>query len=156
MNGNNTQSKEGFIKALGHPRKVQLAELLFAEDVSVEKIAEAGFNRISALEMAREIKRNVEGMEGFSFDWPRNTDVEVAKPDSTPSEGADAAQTADTANASEGAGQTGEGEGAANAGDDTTVNDDGSSSSAPVEDQTSNSAPAADQTSNSAPAGAQG
>ena len=80
MNGNNTQSKEGFIGTLGHPRKVELAEMLLAEEVaSQQAFVDAGFNRITVLEMARDIRTNVEGMEDMSFDWPRDEEI-VATP----------------------------------------------------------------------------
>lgn len=101
MNGNNTQSKEGFINALGHPRKKELAEMLLAEEVNVEAVREAGYDRVTVAEMAREISRNVEGMEDFSVEWP----AEVAEETVATEEGAD---TAETANADQSNVQTGQ------------------------------------------------
>lgn len=70
MNGNNSQTKEGFIKSIGHPRKQELAEMIFA-GAEVSAMVEAGFGRITILEMARSIKTSVEGMEGLEIDIPR-------------------------------------------------------------------------------------
>lgn len=80
MNGNNTQTKDGFISALGHPRKKQLATILLSENPTIESIAKAGFDRITTLEMIRSIRNSVEGMKDFSFEWPRNSDVKITKP----------------------------------------------------------------------------
>lgn len=70
MNGNNSTTHEGFIKALGHPRKQELAEMIIA-GADVAAMKEAGFGRINILEMARTIKESVEGMEGLDIDIPR-------------------------------------------------------------------------------------
>lgn len=70
MNGNNSQTKEGFIKSIGHPRKQELAEMIFA-GAEVSAMKEAGFGRITILEMARSIKTSVEGMDGLEIDIPR-------------------------------------------------------------------------------------
>lgn len=70
MNGNNSTTQEGFIKALGHPRKQELAEMIFA-GADVAAMKEAGFGRINILEMARTIKESVEGMDGLDIDIPR-------------------------------------------------------------------------------------
>lgn len=70
MNGNNSQTKEGFIKSIGHPRKQDLANMIF-DGAEVSAMREAGFGRINILEMARNIKHSVEGMEGLDIDIPR-------------------------------------------------------------------------------------
>ena len=79
MLGQNNQTVPGFIAAISHPRKKQLAEMLI-DGATVEALAEVGFSRINALEMARSIRQNVEGMKEFTFDWPRDVDVKVANP----------------------------------------------------------------------------
>ncbi len=155
MNGNNTQTKEGFIGALGHPRKKELAAILLGENPTVEATAAAGFDRVTTLEMAREIKRNVQGMEDFSFEWPCDNKVAIATPAKTE-------EVAETANAGEGTVATGEGETAPTVSDgaavgvdlaveggDTTVEtviDPAATPEATVEDTTSNSAPVTEQT----------
>lgn len=133
MNGNNTQTKEGFINALGHPRKKELAELLLTEGVTVEQVAAIGVNRVTALEMAREIRQSIQGMEEFSFEWPRDEKVEVAKIETKN----ETEENTDTANADQGVVATDENQTAPVATDDTavkteeTVND-----SAPVSSET--------------------
>lgn len=123
MKGNNTQSKEGFINSLGHPRKKELAEVLMTEGVTLEEVKALQFDRISVMEMVREISRNIEGMEDFSFDYPRETAaVAEEAATETPSEGADTAQTTDAPNATEGDVQAGQDQVAPTATDDTPVN----------------------------------
>lgn len=126
MNGNNTQTKQGFINALGHPRKKQLATILLGDNATVEAAAEAGFDRISTLEMARNIKQSVEGMKDFSFDWPRDNEVKVATPAATE-------ETVDSANADQSTVATDENQNAPVATDDTAVKtEEATNDSAPV------------------------
>ena len=87
MNGNNTQSAEGFIEAFGHPRKKELAGMLLAEEVATkQELVDAGFQRITVLEMSRNIRQNVEGMEDFEMEWPRDEEVVATKEEVEPVE----------------------------------------------------------------------
>lgn len=70
MNGNNSQTKEGFLKSYGHPRKKELATMIFDGKTEEEMLA-AGFGRINILEMARAIRTSVAGMEGLKLNIPR-------------------------------------------------------------------------------------
>ncbi len=79
MNGQNKETKEGFIKGFRHPRKAELATALLSGEATVESLAAAGFGRVNVLEMARTIRHNVAGMEEFNFEWPRDIEVTVAK-----------------------------------------------------------------------------
>lgn len=79
MNGNNTTTPEGFVKNLSHPRKKELATMLL-NGTTIEALSAASFGRINVIEMARDIKRSVVGMEDFSFDYPRNADQNVSAP----------------------------------------------------------------------------
>lgn len=82
MHNSNSMTAKGFIESLTHPRKVELAEILLAKDFNVEEIdveglAEKGYGRMTVIEMGRQISREVEGMEEFTFDWPRNSEAEA-------------------------------------------------------------------------------
>ena len=77
MNGNNSQTKEFFIKSLGHPRKQELAGMIF-DGAEVPAMIAAGFGRITILEMAREIKNSVIEMESLDIDIPRDESETVA------------------------------------------------------------------------------
>lgn len=92
MKGNNSSTREAFIKELGHPRKIELANMIF-DGASVEEMKNAGYGRINILEMAREISRDVEGQENLSIDIPRDD----AEPESEKKESASDA-TSDNAN----------------------------------------------------------
>lgn len=74
MENRNTQSKEGFLKTVTHPRKNELARMIFDGKTPDEMLA-AGFGRLNVLEMARQIRHNVEGMEGLDVDIPRGEEV---------------------------------------------------------------------------------
>lgn len=78
MNGQNNQTPEAFIGSFGHPRKAELATMLLSGEATIESLAEAGFGRITVLEMARGIRNNVIDMKEFDFEWPRDVEVEVA------------------------------------------------------------------------------
>lgn len=68
MNGNNSQTREGFIKALSHPRKKELAELMLnaeSPEAAVKAAQDSGADRITIMEMGREIRQSVEGMQDF-------------------------------------------------------------------------------------------
>lgn len=67
MKGNNTMTKEKFVAALGHPRKKELAGILFTSSNPLEDAMSAGFNDVIVKEMARSIQRDVVGMENFSL-----------------------------------------------------------------------------------------
>lgn len=75
MNGNNSMTKAGFISSLAHPRKQQLATILFGEGDVFAQAIEAGFNDILIKEMARDIRRSVEGCENFSVDFAKTDEV---------------------------------------------------------------------------------
>jgi hypothetical protein len=79
MNGNNTTTAEGFVKNLSHPRKKELATMLL-NGTTIEALSAASFGRINVIEMARDIRRSVLGMEDFSFDYPRNVEQNVSAP----------------------------------------------------------------------------
>lgn len=68
-------TREDFIKGISHPRKVELANMIF-DGVSFEDMQNAGFGRINVLEMAREISRDVEGQEELSVEVPSEDDGE--------------------------------------------------------------------------------
>jgi len=69
MNGNNSQSKEGFIASLSHPRKKELATMLF-EGSTMLAMHKRGFNDLLVKEMSRDIRSNVEGMQTFTVESP--------------------------------------------------------------------------------------
>tara|TARA_R110000851_G_scaffold29_6_gene128 strand:- start:7223 stop:7663 length:441 start_codon:yes stop_codon:yes gene_type:complete len=74
-------TSEAFIQSLTHPRRKELAGILLAEDFNSEELdtaalVEKGFNRITVIEMAREISRQVIGMQDFAPEWPRNEEGE--------------------------------------------------------------------------------
>lgn len=74
MNGNNSQTKEGFIKALNHPRKKELATIMInagSPEAAIAAAEEAGADRITIMEMGREIRRSVAGMEDFRIKMAR-------------------------------------------------------------------------------------
>jgi hypothetical protein len=75
MQGNNSQSKSSFIKALGSARKKELAEMLFA-GASFETAEKAGFNKAIVQEMARNIKNTVENAENFVVGTPLGVQAE--------------------------------------------------------------------------------
>lgn len=84
MNNANNMSKAGFIKSLTHPRKVELAEILLADgfnadEVDVAEFTAKGFDRLTVIELGRQISKQVEGMEGFAIEWPRNDSVEKSR-----------------------------------------------------------------------------
>ena len=69
MNGNNSQSKEAFARSQAHPRKVELAKILLGTDENKVQLAlDSGFNETIIQEMARDISKNVQGMETFAAD----------------------------------------------------------------------------------------
>lgn len=84
MNNANNMSKAGFIKSLTHPRKVELAEILLADgfnadEVDVAEFTAKGFDRLTVIELGRQISKQVEGMEGFAIEWPRTDSVEKSR-----------------------------------------------------------------------------
>lgn len=104
MNGNNSQTKEGFIKTLGHPRKQELATMI-CDGAEVSAMLAAGYGRINIIEMARDIRNSVVGMEGLSIDVPREghetvgevpAEVEVATTNAAPTPAPEATVSAPT------------------------------------------------------------
>jgi len=62
--GNNKLSREEFVNQIGHPRKIEMANMIF-DGASFEVLQEAGFARVNVLEMTSKIKVYVEGMGDF-------------------------------------------------------------------------------------------
>jgi hypothetical protein len=68
MENRNSYSREGFIKELGHVRKIELANLIM-DNASVDEMNEAGFSKISIQEMATQIKKNVVGYGDLKIEF---------------------------------------------------------------------------------------
>ena len=67
MHGNNTMTKVAFARSQAHPRKVELAKILLGDNENkVQDALDSGFNEMIIQEMARDISKNVEGMENFA------------------------------------------------------------------------------------------
>lgn len=77
MHGNNTMSKESFARSQAHPRKVELARILLGTEADKKQVAlDSGFNEVIIQEMARDISKNVEGMESFAADLKNGVKAE--------------------------------------------------------------------------------
>jgi hypothetical protein len=80
-------TREAFLSRFGHPRKVELATMIL-DRAPVDDLTAAGFGRLNVMEMARDIKLNVEGYGDLRYDIPRGSGM-----DSTTAE--DVARTAE-------------------------------------------------------------
>lgn len=79
MHGNNTMTKETFARAQSQPRKIELAKILLGKSPTKKQDAlDSGFNEMIIQEMARDISKNVEGMQNFAVDLKHGVTAEAA------------------------------------------------------------------------------